>query len=97
MDPEDLAEILKNVRAARENADFVIVSIHSHECSAGCDDSDLPRGAGNFLKMLAHEAIDSGADLFVTTGNHNLGASPVISWRSCACTRWRTATVSACR
>ncbi len=74
MDAEDLAEILKNVRSARENADFVIVSIHSHECSVGCDDADQPRGAGNFLEKLAHEAIDSGADLFVTTGNHNLGA-----------------------
>ncbi len=74
MDPEDLAEILKSIRSARESADFVIVSIHSHECSAGCDDAEQPRGAGNFLKRLSHEAIDSGADLFVTTGNHNLGA-----------------------
>ncbi|MEP6885741.1 MAG: CapA family protein [Gammaproteobacteria bacterium] len=74
MDPEDLAEILRSVREARQNADFVIVSIHSHECTTGCDDADQPRGAGNFLKRLAHEAIDSGADLFVTTGNHNLGA-----------------------
>jgi len=74
MDPQDLAEILKNIRAARENADFVIVSIHSHECSKGCDDSSQPRGAGNFLKQFAHQAIDSGADLFVTTGNHNLNA-----------------------
>ena len=74
MDPEDLAEILKNVRAARQNGDFVIVSIHSHECTVGCDDADKPRGAGNFLQRLAHEAIDSGADMFVTTGNHNLGA-----------------------
>ncbi|HEX3848884.1 MAG TPA: CapA family protein, partial [Steroidobacteraceae bacterium] len=74
MDAEDLAEILKSVRSARENADFVIVSIHSHECSTGCDDPDQPRGAGDFLKVLAHAAIDAGADLFVTTGNHNLGA-----------------------
>ena len=61
MDPEDLAEIEKNIRAARENADFVIVSIHSHECSLGCDDPSQPRGAGNFLKQFAHESIDSGA------------------------------------
>jgi poly-gamma-glutamate capsule biosynthesis protein CapA/YwtB (metallophosphatase superfamily) len=74
VDPEDLAEILKNVRSARENSDFVIVAIHSHECSTGCDDANQPRGAGNFLTRLAHQAIDSGADLFVTTGNHNLGA-----------------------
>jgi poly-gamma-glutamate capsule biosynthesis protein CapA/YwtB (metallophosphatase superfamily) len=73
MDPEDLAEIYKSIRAARENADFVIVSIHSHECSVGCDDDAEPRGAAQFLKQLAHGAIDSGADIFVTTGNHNLG------------------------
>jgi poly-gamma-glutamate capsule biosynthesis protein CapA/YwtB (metallophosphatase superfamily) len=74
MDPEDLADIQKNIRSARENADLVIVSIHSHECSVGCDDPHQPRGAGNFLQRLAHQAIDSGADVFVTTGNHNLGA-----------------------
>jgi poly-gamma-glutamate capsule biosynthesis protein CapA/YwtB (metallophosphatase superfamily) len=74
MDPEDLADIEKNIRSARQNADLVIVSIHSHECSLGCDDPNQPRGAGNFLLKLAHQAIDSGADVFVTTGNHNLGA-----------------------
>ncbi|MEI9985750.1 MAG: CapA family protein [Aliidongia sp.] len=73
MDPEDLAEILKSVRAAKQNADFVIVSIHAHECSIGCDDPDAPRAPGDFLKALAHQAIESGADMFVTTGNHNLG------------------------
>ncbi|MEI9983823.1 MAG: CapA family protein [Aliidongia sp.] len=68
MDPEDLAEILKNIRAAKQNADLVIVSIHSHECTTGCDDDDAPRGPGDFLKALAHQAIESGADMFVTTG-----------------------------
>jgi poly-gamma-glutamate capsule biosynthesis protein CapA/YwtB (metallophosphatase superfamily) len=80
MDREDLAEIEKNVRSARENADFVIVSIHTHECSRGCDDPDQPRGPGDFLKRLAHELIDSGADMFVATGNHNLG--PIEMYRS---------------
>lgn len=74
MDAQDLAEILRSIRSARENADFVIVSIHSHECSHGCDAPDEPRGAGDFLLSLAHQAVDAGADLFVTTGNHNLGA-----------------------
>lgn len=73
MDPEDLAEIYKSIRAARENADFVVVAIHAHECSVGCDDDAKPRGAAHFLKRLAHGAIDAGADIFVTTGNHNLG------------------------
>lgn len=73
MDPYDIAEIHRNIRAAQQNADFVIVSIHAHECSIGCDDDNAPRGPGNFLKQLARDAIDSGADMFVTTGNHNLG------------------------
>jgi poly-gamma-glutamate capsule biosynthesis protein CapA/YwtB (metallophosphatase superfamily) len=80
MDPEDLAEIEKNIRSARENADVVIVSIHAHECTEGCDDPNEPRGPGDFLRRFAHEAIDSGADLFVATGNHNLG--PVELYRS---------------
>ena len=51
----------------------MIVAIHAHECSTGCDDENRPRGAANFLKQLAREAIDSGADVVVITGNHNLG------------------------
>jgi poly-gamma-glutamate synthesis protein (capsule biosynthesis protein) len=73
MDPGDLAEIYGAIRAAQLNADFVIVAIHSHECSVGCDDENVPYGAANFLKELARGAIDSGADMFVATGNHNLG------------------------
>jgi poly-gamma-glutamate synthesis protein (capsule biosynthesis protein) len=80
MDREDLAEIEKSIRSARENADIVIVSIHAHECSEGCDDANAPRGPGNFMRRFAHEAIDSGADLFVATGNHNLG--PIELYRS---------------
>ncbi len=77
MDPGDLAEIYAAVRAAQLNADFVIVAIHAHECSLGCDGDNAPRGAANFLKELARGAIDSGADMFVTTGNHNLGPMEV--------------------
>ncbi len=73
MDAEDLREIYGAIRAAQLNADFVIVAIHAHECSLGCDEENQPRGAGDFLKELARGAIDSGADLFVATGNHNLG------------------------
>ena len=73
MDPEDLREIYAAIRAAALNADFVIVAIHAHECSTGCDDDNAPRGAAEFLKELAHGAIDSGADMFIATGNHNLG------------------------
>jgi poly-gamma-glutamate capsule biosynthesis protein CapA/YwtB (metallophosphatase superfamily) len=73
VDDEDRAEIMRAIRVAKQNADLVVVLIHSHECSQGCDDDNAPRGPGEFLKQLAHEAIDSGADIFATTGNHNLG------------------------
>ena len=73
MDPEDQEDIYKTIRSAQENADFVIVTIHSHECSSGCEDDGVPYGPGNFLKQFARDAIDSGADAFVVTGNHNLG------------------------
>ena len=73
MDPRDIAEIYGAIRSAQLNADFVIAAIHAHECSTGCDDDDSPRGAANFLKELARGAVDSGADMFVTSGNHNLG------------------------
>jgi poly-gamma-glutamate synthesis protein (capsule biosynthesis protein) len=73
MDPQDVAEIYGAIRSAQLNADFVIAAIHAHECSSGCDSDDSPRGAANFLKELARGAIDSGADMFVASGNHNLG------------------------
>lgn len=80
VDGEDRAEILRAIRAAKQNADLVVVMIHSHECSQGCDNDNAPRGPGEFLKQLAHDAIDSGADIFATTGNHNLG--PIEIYRS---------------
>lgn len=70
---DDLAEINKNIRAAQQNADFVIVSVHSHDCSSNCDSDNQPSGVANFLKQVAHDAIDSGADMFFVTGIHNLG------------------------
>ncbi len=73
MDPEDLADIYKSIRSAQENADFVIVTIHSHECSLNCESDAGPYGPGDFMKQFARDAIDSGADAFVVTGNHNLG------------------------
>lgn len=73
VDPEDRAEILKAIREAKQHADLVIVSIHTHDCSLGCDDGNAPRAPGDFLRPLAHDAVDAGADVFVATGNHNLG------------------------
>ena len=72
-DPQDRAEILRAIREAKQHSDLVIVSIHTHECSIGCDDESAPRAPGDFLVAFAHDAVDAGADVFVATGNHNLG------------------------
>jgi poly-gamma-glutamate capsule biosynthesis protein CapA/YwtB (metallophosphatase superfamily) len=73
MDPEDQAEIYQSIREGKQNADFLVATIHSHDCSLDCDDPDKPQLAAAYLRTLAHKAIDSGADEFITTGIHNLG------------------------
>jgi poly-gamma-glutamate capsule biosynthesis protein CapA/YwtB (metallophosphatase superfamily) len=76
MDPIDLSGILRGVRQGKQHSDFLITTIHSHEpagsneAEAKTDFQDLP---ADFLQDLAHQAIDSGADTFVTTGIHHLG------------------------
>lgn len=67
-DPKDLAGIVAEVREARRQADWVVVSIHAHE---GAANRELP---AEFLVDFAHAAIDAGADLFVGHGPHVLRA-----------------------
>ncbi len=73
MDPEDQAEIYKSIREGKQNADFLVAAVHSHDCQLDCDDPSKPELAAAYLRTLAHNAIDSGADEFITTGIHNLG------------------------
>jgi len=76
MDETDLSGILRGVRQGKQHSDFLITSIHSHdpagstEAEAKNDFADTP---AEFLQDLAHQAIDTGADTFVTTGIHHLG------------------------
>jgi poly-gamma-glutamate capsule biosynthesis protein CapA/YwtB (metallophosphatase superfamily) len=77
MDQTDLADILKSIRLGKEHSDFLVATIHSHECST-CDPPALPAG---FLRDLSHAAIRAGADAFVTTGIHHLGPIEVYEGR----------------
>ncbi len=81
MDPADLAELGRALREARQHADLVIAAVHSHECAWDCDTQPVPEMPAEFLKDLAHGAIDAGADVFVTTGIHNLGPIEVYRGR----------------
>ena len=68
-DPKDLKEIAAEVRDARRQADWVMVSMHAHEGAPG--DREIP---AEFLVTFAHAMIDAGADLFVGHGPHVLRA-----------------------
>ncbi len=67
----DVAEILAVVRNASRLADFVIVTIHSHQHGGSRDQ------VADFLPPFARAAIDAGADAFVGHGSHALQAIEV--------------------
>jgi poly-gamma-glutamate capsule biosynthesis protein CapA/YwtB (metallophosphatase superfamily) len=67
-DTKDLAGITAEIREARRQADWVVVSIHAHEAAGN---RELP---AEFLVDFAHASIDAGADLFVGHGPHVLRA-----------------------
>jgi poly-gamma-glutamate synthesis protein (capsule biosynthesis protein) len=50
-------------------ADYVVVSIHSHEAAPGANALQEP---AQFVRDFAHAAVDAGADVFVGHGNHAL-------------------------
>lgn len=64
----DLAEIVEVVREAQRQAEWVIVTSHSHE---GAGSRELP---ADFLVDLARAVVDAGADMFVGHGPHILRA-----------------------
>jgi poly-gamma-glutamate capsule biosynthesis protein CapA/YwtB (metallophosphatase superfamily) len=66
-DKKDFDGIIKAVKDAREQADWVIVVIHGHEDSAA-----NPSGAADFLVDFAHAVIDAGADVFANHAPHDV-------------------------
>ncbi|TGR23004.1 MULTISPECIES: CapA family protein [unclassified Mesorhizobium] len=65
----DVKALLESVTEATKNADFVIVSLHSHEGAGGAWNGEtLPE----FLKPLSYRLIDAGAGAVVNHGPHTL-------------------------
>lgn len=62
----DLEEILRQVRDAKRQANWVIVTSHSHE---GAESRDVP---ADFVREFARATIDAGADVWVGHGPHVL-------------------------
>jgi poly-gamma-glutamate synthesis protein (capsule biosynthesis protein) len=61
---EDIERILKNVRDAKQHADIVMFALHDQS------HGDTPH---DFIRKLAHDAIDSGLDVFYNTGGSIMG------------------------
>lgn len=65
----DLARITQEVRKASGVADYVIVSIHSHDIRGMTDDTP-----DYYVEEFAHACIDAGASAIIGTGTHQLKA-----------------------
>ena len=65
--PEDMARVEKAIYEARMQADYILVSIHSHELSG-----DKKENPSDFLKEFAHRCIDAGAHAVLGHGPHLL-------------------------
>ena len=70
MNAYDHAGLMRAVKEAKQDADFVIFTIHAHESPTGMDD-DNPQ-APQFLVQLFHDAVDAGADVIYGHGQHSL-------------------------
>ncbi len=64
----DEDRILRSIRNAARQADFVIVHSHSHDMARPNEMLPPPDHLQSFVK----KAIDAGADMFVVTGPHRL-------------------------
>ena len=72
VNPGDLARILRNIRNAKQYADFVVATIHSHQSQSVVERFHLSTRPPEFYVDLAHQAVDNGADAFVGHGVHTL-------------------------
>ena len=64
---EDMARVEKAICEAQLQADYIIVSVHSHQLSG--NDKENP---SEFLKEFSHHCIDAGANAIVGHGPHLL-------------------------
>ncbi len=66
---KDMERMLNEVREAKRQADYVMVSIHVHDG----DNKDFI-APPEFLEIFSHECIDAGADVILGHGPHELRA-----------------------
>ena len=64
---KDMDRILASIQEAKRQADYVLVSVHSHEFAG----EEITQPA-EFLKTFCHACIDAGADAILGHGPHEL-------------------------
>jgi len=65
VDPEDLERVRKAIYDAQMHADYILISVHSHE--VGGTSKETPAA---FLEQFAHSCIDFGAHAVIGHGPH---------------------------
>ena len=73
---EDMKRVEKAIYEAQLQADYIMVSVHSHQISG-----DAKENPAEFLKEFAHRCIDAGAHAIVGHGPHLL--RPVEVYKDC--------------
>lgn len=73
---DDIARVEKAIYEAQLQADYIIVSVHSHQISG-----DAKENPAEFLKDFAHRCIDAGAHAIVGHGPHLL--RPIEVYKDC--------------
>ncbi len=73
---EDLDRIKKAIFEAKLQADYIIVSIHSHQLSGSAKETP-----SEFIEIFSHECIDAGANAVIGHGPHLL--RPIEIYKDC--------------
>ncbi len=73
---EDMNRIEKAIYEAQLQADYIIISVHSHQISG-----DAKENPAQFLKDFAHRCIDAGAHAIIGHGPHLL--RPIEVYKDC--------------
>ncbi|MBC2665869.1 CapA family protein [Novosphingobium flavum] len=91
MNPADERGNLEAIRSGKVQSDFLIATIHSHQSPAFCGacafgtvpgmKEELSHEPPDYLVKLAREAIDNGADMFVSHGVHALAGIEIYKGR----------------
>ncbi len=76
LDETDMARVEKAIYEAQLQADYIMVSVHSHQL-----EGDAKENPSAFLKEFAHRCIDAGAHAVVGHGPHLL--RPIEVYKDC--------------